>query len=151
MKTKRCTKCDRTKPLEEFSKNRSNKDGFAYWCKSCMAVYHKKYFAAHKEARATYMRAYNMLYNHGITLAEYNKMLETQGGVCAICGRPQEKEEHLAVDHDHETGEVRGLLCDPCNVGLGCFQDNPARLHSAADYIVRMLNKEQPDEQSPTA
>lgn len=73
---------------------------------------------------------------YGITLAEYDDMLESQAGGCAICGAtPEENGKRLCVDHDHETDEVRGLLCNGCNVGLGRFLDNPALLRSAANYV----------------
>jgi hypothetical protein len=62
----------------------------------------------------------------GLSLAEYAEMSAWQGHRCAICGRPQPAEpgvadKSLAVDHDHETGRIRGLLCMNCNVGIGSF------------------------------
>ena len=69
---------------------------------------------------------------YGITLAQYEKLLEKQIGGCAICGR---KEKCLAVDHDHATARVRGLLCHSCNNGLGRFKDDPKRLRKAANYL----------------
>lgn len=74
--------------------------------------------------------------NYGITLAEYNEMLDDQGGGCFICGRTAAEEgKRLGVDHDHDTGEVRGLLCQNCNTAIGFLQDDPALLRSAADYL----------------
>lgn len=70
----------------------------------------------------------------GITLDDYNVMLEAQGGVCAICGNI-DPVRSLAVDHCHETGKVRGLLCRDCNQGLGLYRDNITRLHKAAEYL----------------
>jgi hypothetical protein len=69
---------------------------------------------------------------YGITLTQYETLLEKQGGGCAICGR---KEKCLCVDHDHATGRVRGLLCGSCNNGLGRFKDDPKRLRRAANYL----------------
>jgi len=83
----------------------------------------------------------------GIGLAEYGDMLVAQNGVCAIC-RNAEKEERndkrkaLAVDHDHVTGGIRGLLCSACNTGIGKFGDDPAILRAAADYLDRCKQKE---------
>jgi hypothetical protein len=57
----------------------------------------------------------------GITLEQYNKKFEAQKGLCAICGNPEPTNKRLAVDHDHETEEVRDLLCSRCNPGLGSF------------------------------
>jgi hypothetical protein len=76
---------------------------------------------------------------YGITLAEYNTMLEAQDYKCAICGNEDEVEgRRLAIDHCHTTGKVRGLLCGKCNRGLGLFYDNEELLQSAIKY----LNKE---------
>lgn len=78
---------------------------------------------------------------YGITPERYEELLVSQGGVCAICYQPETvkrkaaKESLLCVDHDHVTGEVRQLLCDACNRGLGYFRENPDRLRSAAAYI----------------
>lgn len=65
------------------------------------------------------------------------EMLAAQGGTCAICGKECDIHRNLAVDHDHESGKVRGLLCQNCNVGLGHFKDNPALLQQAIDYLRR--------------
>ncbi len=71
---------------------------------------------------------------YGITEEIYEKLLSGQGGVCAICQRHQ-RYKRLAVDHCHKTGQVRGLLCENCNRGIGRFFDSSLRLRNAADYI----------------
>lgn len=73
----------------------------------------------------------------GITEADYNRMLEEQKGKCKICeGSPtNSKLRHFHVDHDHETGKVRGLLCNECNCALGLLKDSPTLLRRAADHI----------------
>lgn len=68
-----------------------------------------------------------------LTDAEYDLLLERQGGACAICG--EKPSIRLVVDHDHETGAVRGLLCNPCNLALGLFKDDSSRLGSAVTYV----------------
>jgi hypothetical protein len=61
--------------------------------------------------------------------------LAAQGGGCAICGRPPTESRQLDIDHDHRTGEVRGLVCNPCNQGLGLFRDDPFLIMAAATYV----------------
>ena len=77
---------------------------------------------------------------YGISADDYALLLREQNGVCAICHRPEETwskgvKRYLAVDHDHETKEVRGLLCGRCNPGLGYFQDDILRLEAAIRYL----------------
>lgn len=76
-------------------------------------------------------------FNYGLSLAQYETLLEKQEGLCAICRLPNtsKRRKYLAVDHDHETQEVRGLLCDQCNVGLGSFKDDPELLRRASLYL----------------
>jgi hypothetical protein len=76
----------------------------------------------------------------GITLVQYNFLYEEQGGLCKICRASVDvfggkSKVYLHVDHDHETGKVRGLLCLGCNAGLGYFKDDPKRLELAAVYL----------------
>lgn len=69
-----------------------------------------------------------------ISDAEYDRLLNLQGGGCAICGAfPTERS--LAVDHDHDTGRIRGLLCMRCNTGIGHFEDSIPLLEAAIDYL----------------
>ncbi len=77
--------------------------------------------------------------DYGLTRSEYNEMLETQEGGCAICRAPYAdvRGRRLVVDHDHATGAVRGLLCMACNSGLGHFGDDPARMAAGIDYLAR--------------
>jgi hypothetical protein len=72
----------------------------------------------------------------GVSEEAYASMLEAQGGVCAICGKPEtSKRGSLSIDHDHATGRVRGLLCHACNIGLGNFRDTEAILRGAIEYL----------------
>lgn len=66
-----------------------------------------------------------------LTQARYDALWKLQAGCCAICSQPNPRN----IDHDHETGKVRGLLCRKCNVGLGMFQDDEKRLESAKTYL----------------
>jgi hypothetical protein len=82
-------------------------------------------------------------YRFGLEYGEYDVMLENQVGVCAICGNPETCKDSrnatqiraLAVDHDHETGKVRGLLCHACNRGIGSLKDDPVLLQKAIEYL----------------
>ena len=83
-----------------------------------------------KDNNAYYKRKY------GITLADYNQMFSDQGGACAICNTHQcATGRALAVDHDHQTGKVRGLLCQACNTAIGKLKDDPELIKKAAEYV----------------
>ena len=84
-----------------------------------------------------YRRNYQLMKNYGITSEDYDRMLEEQGGVCAICKSPNTnyRSKYFVVDHDHDTGAVRGLLCHKCNIVLGQANDDITILTNAAEYI----------------
>jgi hypothetical protein len=75
---------------------------------------------------------------YGITLAQYDEMCAEQDGKCAICGNKDEVEgRRLAIDHCHDSGKIRGLLCGKCNRGLGLFYDNQELLKNAISYLTK--------------
>lgn len=77
------------------------------------------------------------LKKYGINESEYNNLLKKQNSVCAICLKEEfGKITKLSIDHDHETGKVRGLLCRRCNTGIGMFMDNPYLLEKAVKYLL---------------
>lgn len=81
-------------------------------------------------------RAHDRKHKHGILPEEYARMVAVQGDCCGICGVGADAlSKALAVDHDHKTGNLRGLLCSSCNIGLGNFKDDPARLAAAIHYL----------------
>ena len=82
------------------------------------------------------VKGYTLKRCYGMSLDEYKAMRDKQGRKCAICGK---KSKNLHIDHDHKTNTIRELLCANCNPGLGNFQDNPALLQKAIEY----LNKHQ--------
>lgn len=106
-----------------------------------------------KEGRLAYQRAYREATPHlqkaralrdsfGMSLKDFQAMHEAQDGKCAICGTKDAgthrgKSKALAVDHDHKTGKIRGLLCEACNQGIGKLKDDPEILRKAADYLSR--------------
>jgi hypothetical protein len=77
-------------------------------------------------------REYYLLRKYGLTTQEYDALVKAQDGCCAICFT---RTTRLVVDHNHETGLVRGLLCSPCNTGLGHFKDSVERLKEAINYL----------------
>lgn len=88
-----------------------------------------------RDAYLTTKRARTLVATYGITVEERDAMLAAQDGVCAICAGPFVGTPH--VDHDHDTGAVRGLLCQPCNQAIGFMGDSPRRLIAAALYLER--------------
>jgi len=83
-----------------------------------------------------------LIRDFNITLEEYNQLLLSQNGVCAICGEPETstnrgKIKCLSVDHDHETGKIRGLLCQKCNQGLGNFKDSLELIEKTKQYLIK--------------
>jgi hypothetical protein len=104
------------------------------WCLSCRSAYYRAYNK--RIANASRIRN---LKKYGLTIEDYGRLLELQGGVCAICGVNGGK--RLAVDHCHDTGNVRGLLCFDCNVGLGKFQDNADLLRRALAHLERSYHR----------
>lgn len=80
---------------------------------------------------------------YGMTLEEYDAMLEAQGGGCFICGRPPREDISLHVDHDHSTGKVRGILCFCCNNALADFREDPTLFAKAAAYLSWHANQEE--------
>lgn len=107
-------------------------------------AYRTNFVSLSEKQRARYqknreqIRARVLERKFGISQAGYDALFLAQGGVCAICERPQADHaagRRLAVDHDHETDEVRGLLCSSCNWGLAAYDDDPARFEAAARYL----------------
>lgn len=89
---------------------------------------------------ADYMRRFLLMRSFGLSVEDYDALLKSQNGTCAICGQPETitrkgKPMPLSVDHCHTGNHVRGLLCGNCNNGLGRFEDDPERLRRAAIYL----------------
>jgi hypothetical protein len=77
---------------------------------------------------------YNAANRFGVKRAEIQAIRSTSA-VCEICGDPPEAKRRLAIDHNHQTGKLRGMLCHTCNLGLGAFKDDVLRIHKAAMYL----------------
>lgn len=97
--------------------------------------YHKR--RAEDPALAEYRQRSQWLRRYGITVEDYDVMLEAQNGVCAVCLGSCSLGKRLAVDHNHETGEVRGLLCFRCNSAMAVFDAEPGRLDRVRVYLAR--------------
>ncbi|HVF04881.1 MAG TPA: endonuclease VII domain-containing protein [Frankiaceae bacterium] len=129
MTKKQCPGCGETKPPDAFQMNRTGTRGYGGYCLSC----HNRITRENRVKNHGSTRNYHLVARYGLTADEVKEMVAAQGGTCAICRvRPAEH-----VDHDHETGEVRGVLCFTCNVGLGNFGDDPHRLLLAQRYLTR--------------
>ena len=127
---------------------------------SSTPAYYREYRAKHRDKYLARQRAWyknhpeyrkrrNLLHSYGLTLADYTDMLEKQGGVCAICLRPEtrispqtQKILPLSVDHDHTTDRVRGLLCTNCNLAIGLIGDSQAHALAMAAYLERTQAQE---------
>lgn len=138
--TKICPKCKIEKELTEFHKKSKNKT--YHTCKDCRRIYDQwRYQNIETRARIKgWIKNRKLQLNYNITFKEYNTLLKKQQGLCAICHQKetkilQGKLTLLAVDHDHITGKIRGLLCNQCNIGLGCFKDDPTILYEALTYV----------------
>lgn len=108
------------------------KDGRRSNCKTCFRARQRDRY----RRDPSYHQNYLLQKTYGISLEEYDRLLEAQDNGCAICGKtPEENGQRLAVDHNHDTGEVRGLLCSQCNTGIGNLGDSPDRLRLAIRYL----------------
>ncbi len=106
---------------------------FHGWHKHCRECC-KKQCLVRWHAKPQLDRQASKSYKYGITADEFKQMFETQQGKCSICSEEPKTKRGLHVDHDHETGKVRGLLCHGCNVALGSFKD-VTLLNKAIEYL----------------
>lgn len=147
---KLCRKCQTKKPLEDFGISNKSTDGRRYSCRECenrqIRENYVKDPSSRRSSSANYYykkesregrRERMLMKNYNLTLEDYDSLLEAQDYKCAICryeagkrGRPL-----LAVDHCHDTGKVRGLLCDPCNRAIGMLLHDPVVIQNALNYI----------------
>lgn len=140
-----CTRCKLAKPESEFFRDRRSPNGRMARCKKCKTAELMKWRrenAPDLESRRYWSnrdweRERHLIRKYGVTFARYRELLAEQGGGCAICGKPEAADRMLDVDHDHQTGKVRGLLCTSCNRVLGHSFDSPDRLKAAASYLER--------------
>ncbi|MEV4438521.1 endonuclease VII domain-containing protein [Streptomyces sp. NPDC049577] len=137
---KRCSACREVKPISDFYMQSTNPTHRSYGrpqgrCKVCV----RKKNSAHQ--RKNYdpekYRRWRLKTEFGITAEDYDRWVAMQHGRCAICnGPPSGRWKRLHVDHCHQSGHVRGLLCQACNRGLGYLNDSPELLRRAARYLM---------------
>lgn len=142
IKNKKCPTCKRTLELnnDNFYKNKRTKNGFTCYCKACSKILRKKNY--NRDPIIVYNNNLKRLY--GITYKDYLELLENQNYRCGICKLTIEeanscnvwgKNKRFHVDHNHKTGEIRGLLCNNCNTGLGYFKESPLILKTVIQYL----------------
>jgi hypothetical protein len=145
----------------KICKQLKTKNNFApqgYQCRQCRTEKQRLYYAAmppktaEQRKKATeYQKAYRLKNlekvkqdsrvrhikrKFNLTQEEYNDMLKAQNGVCATCNQKCKTGNHLAVDHDHKTGKIRGLLCKDCNTSLGLLKEDIQILENLKNYII---------------
>ena len=142
-----CTKCAIEKPTIDFYPDLNRKKGFYPSCRECVKKTAKRWARENPEKRRIYNQRWRQkhpdhwrrlsLAKYGLEPEDYDAILESQNGLCAICARECVTGRALHVDHDHATGYVRGLLCHKCNSGLGQFADSPDVVRAALAYLER--------------
>lgn len=125
--TKRCPDCKKILSVKEFVKDKYTKSGLKGYCKKCANKKRVNWQRNNPEKFVVSARKAYLKSQYNLTLAQYDKMLDGQNGVCAICGGINDRGYRLAVDHNHETGKIRGLLCSKCNLGLPILEDKDWR------------------------
>jgi hypothetical protein len=150
MDTKICTKCSAELPIEEFGVYSTAADGRNYACKSCSrkriaewrnknpdkaTAIHVRNYGKNREQCLENAHVSRLRRTYGLSAEDYARMLAKQKGLCLICFRPPTEGHRLNVDHDHETGKVRGLLCNNCNTAIGLFGEDCRRMSAAIEYL----------------
>jgi len=135
-----CYRCKKVKDLSEFYKSSRSANGIQGHCKSCTKDVAKEWRAKNRTVNRRYGLNWRLKYKFNMSLDEYNNLLESQGHKCAICGQPEMTSRNgipkmMCIDHDHDTGKVRGLLCNNCNRGIGLIGEDPNWLQKAILYL----------------
>lgn len=136
---KMCRKCNMFKSRKLFYVHSNRADGLQVYCKKCTQREKKVKKTEYNEVmrrwynKHGYKKIAAKLY--GITVADYEQLLEYAGNRCQICLGVNSNKRRLSVDHNHETGVIRGILCTNCNTGLGAFGDSIDRIELAINYL----------------
>lgn len=161
MNSKICSTCKKSKLVSEFYKRKDRPLGYTSLCKLCIKkgkkqsnqkhrkkrlAYSRKYAQEHKELAKIHAKKYRYRGSKGLAkqlqttskelTKTYDKLFDIQKGRCAICGKHEsELGMRLCIDHNHETKEIRALLCRPCNLGIGNFNEDVNLLQCAIRYL----------------
>lgn len=130
---KKCPKCLEIKSFTLFYKNKHSKTNTSPYCKVCSNLRSTSYARNNKNKIPT--TGYSLKRRYGISSLDYEKLLLQQNNVCKICHSVCKTGRNLAVDHDHISKKIRGLLCSNCNQGLGNFKDSQELLEKAILYL----------------
>lgn len=135
--TKVCSACGIEKPLDQYNKRAASKDGLNGWCRPCVNAKSMEWYRNNRERARKNHREWTLRTSYGIGEAEFQERLQAQGGKCALCSLAfaQVGTRNLCVDHDHVTGEVRGLLCRLCNRSIAQLGDSAEGLRRALAYM----------------
>ncbi|MGZ4126863.1 MAG: endonuclease VII domain-containing protein [Actinomycetota bacterium] len=123
-----CRDCQRWLPRDAFPRHRSRPTGRGAYCKDCHNRRVRESVAKNGGARRYHLRR-----KYGIEPTEFDRLLASQSGLCAVCGLPNPTQ----VDHDHRTGAVRGILCLSCNAAVGAFGERADIILKAIEYLER--------------
>ena len=162
---KACNNCGGFKDLDAFYANPRGRGGLRPECKDCTKQRRREWYVRNSAREVARVRQWALANpdkiaeriaaakgsdkkklsdrksylkrKYGMTLDDYERMFAAQECVCAICGKPRPEERTLHVDHDHESGAIRGLLCFRCNNALGDFEEQYELFQKAADYLDR--------------
>lgn len=148
-----CRKCGVPKTLDEYWDHPTGKYGKRPRCKECVSAENDEHLRRRLAIEPSYnrdrvrrwssvgdnKRRRNLVTRYGITVEEYDRLLAEQGNKCAICRLPMDEGKRLAVDHDHDTGAVRGIVHIRCNTAIALFRDSPEICRQAAEYLEKRL------------
>lgn len=127
---KKCADCDIEKPESDFYANKWMKSGLQSYCKDCTKARARKSAKANPAKTKANVKKGWAKHQYGLSTAEYERLMSSTD-VCSICGVQAE----LQIDHDHTTGDVRGLLCNRCNVWIARLNEDIKWLASAMEYL----------------